>query len=73
MAISEGGRATVVVALVGAEASAETKEQVLAAAGSVTVSSVLAGRSRQGRAIKLHAAGNLRAKTRRSRDRLHSR
>jgi protein MpaA len=60
----EGGRATVVVALVGAEASAETKEQVLAAAGSVTVSSVVVGRSRQGRAIRLHAAGNLRAKTR---------
>ncbi len=60
----EGGRAIVVVALVGAEASAETKEHVMAAAGSLTVSSVVAGRSRQGRAIKLHAAGNLRAKTR---------
>ena len=60
----EGGRAMVVVALVGDEASAETKEQVLAAAESLTVSSVVAGRSRQGRAIKLHAAGNVRAKTR---------
>ena len=60
----EGGRAMVVVALVGDEASAETKEQVLAAAESLTVSSVVAGRSRQGRAIKLHAAGNVRDKTR---------